>query len=780
MRFILLLVLATLSMSAKKHSVKHPVKHPAADTKGSLEKSDFKEIIDRYQFIGDFNEKPPERPVSGEVFWRYPLKIAPQTFDIVMDKALLDAMIFRVPGDGRQAEHFAKGRMEFLAGEYDTAHATWLAGRMLFDKDPLMNKRIEFFMGVNALQRARELLDIAKGDTTNADYKKYLMRARYFLAAVYILRRDIAEPAIDKYAPWGLYNLAAIYYMEGRYSLVAGAVQEGLAQLLKMGKRDYRTKFHQLMAEIYILNQDLLPAIQELDTAIRQDPDPIEAARMFYRVGDMYYGLNNFELAEDVYNLAARLDETQLAFNPGQTALRAESKFWLGKFAESKRMYIDAINASVGRNKDWLTVNGTLSWARLRVADATLAMLEKADQKDRKKLAGETRLAYFKVESEHPGTEAARIAEVRGACMDLPAYEGNNVAHARELLEGVEIKKDIPDVLMELISACLVGSYSDRERTPEMVERVKNFADKYPHSKFLDRMIPAVRDVQATNIEPYFKKGHKFSATEFFEKKRSTLYPKVSPELARNLFIAYVDTSRSEKAKEFWGDYKPDQKADDDFLRGIVFLVEASRTAKKDKTLDRDLKEVETSALKREWKMPLSSAGKEYLSRILNSSRSAQQLLWIQRAVEFWSEKDKDRYCSVTYPLTARIFETRKDAAARNEVKSKVDMVMADQWPAILASDASCAQSWLDLEARVLSTSELQKNYSKREDWKLAGPWLERLWQYSESLEKAGDHSNAVNLWRRIAKEGPPESFEVKMAKTRLDPSQTEFESLWK
>lgn len=775
MRIILLILLALVSTGAKKRPV-------AVKKEGSLEKSNFKEIIDRYQFIGDFNEKPQERPISGEVFWRYPFKIAPQSFEVLFDKAELDKMIYRVPGDGRLAEHFAKGRVEFLEGRYDEAHATWLAGRMQFDKDPLMNKRVEFFMGVNALQKARELLQTANGDVTDKEYRKFLQRARYFLASVYILKRDISEPSIDKYAPWGLYNLAAIYYLEGRYSFVVGAVEEGLTQLLKQGKKDYRVKFRQMMAEVYILNQDLLPAIQELDTAIRQDPDPVEAARMFHRVGDIYYDLNNFELAEDVYSLGSRLDETQMEYNPGQTVLRAESKFWLGKFPEARRMFQEAVSASVVRDKDWLTVNGTLPWVRLRIADTTLAMLEKAEKKDRRKLADETRLAYFKVESEHPGTEAAKIAAVRGACMELPAYEGNNVKHARELLEATEKNKDVPELLMELVSACLVGSYSDRERTPEMVERVKEFSSKYPNSKFLDRMIPAVRDVQATNIEPYFAKGYKFAATEFFEKKRAILYPKVSSDLGEKLFEAYVDTSRSDKAKEFWVNYKPIQKTDDDVLRGMTFLTEASRKpkSKESSELDKDLHRATAELMKRDWQKTLSKSGKEYLSRILNSPKATDQLLWVLRAVELWTEKEKDRLCAVTFPLVTRIYETRKDTPAIKEVKKHLDSVMTNDWPDLLAADSSCAQSWLDLEARVLSPAELNKNYSKRAEWKLTGAWLERMWQYSESIEKAGKHEDARALWQRIVKEGPADSFEVKMAKTRLDPNRTEFESLWK
>lgn len=771
MRLLLILILALMATGAKR---------PAAAKKGSLEKSDFKEIIDRYQFIGDFREKPAEREISGEVFWRYPFKIAPQQFEITFDKNLMDKMIFRVPGDGRMAEHFAKGRIEFLNGKYDDAHAAWLAGRMQFDKDPLMNRRSEFFMAINALQRSRELLAAANGDLTNKDYKRYLQRARYFLAAVYILRRDIPDPEIDKHVAWGLYNLAAIYYAEMRWSLVVGTAQEGLSQLLKDGKKDYRTRFRQMLAEVYVLNQDLLTAIQELDTAIRQDLDPVEAARMFYRVGDMYYGLNNFELAEDVYTLGARLDETLIVYNPGQAVLRAESKFWLGKFAEAKGIMTSALKTALVRDKDWLTVSGAIPWLRLRIADINLAMLEKASQKDRKKLADETRLAYFKVESEHPGTEAAKIAAARGACMELPAYEGNNVRHARELLSEIQTKNEVPGVLMELVSACLVGSYSDRERTPEMVEHVKNFSAKYPNSKFLDRMIPAVREVQATNIEPYFKNGYKFSATEFFEKKRAILYPKVSDDLAIKLFSAYVDTSRADKAKEFWNSYKKSQKSDDEFLRGITFLVEATRTGKSDQAFDKDLVAAENAAMTRDWQPTLSKAGKEYLSRILNSPKAKNEFLWLLRAVEKWAEKDDDRVCTVTYPLVAKIFEARKDAAAIKVVNDRIALAMDEKWPELLGKDPSCGQSWLDLETHALPIDALQKLYAKRDEWKLTGPWLERVWQHSEQLEKLGRHDEALKLWTRIAAEGTPEAFEVKMAKTRLDPTRTEFESIWK
>src|SRR6185437_9778190 len=104
----------------------------------------------------------------------------------------------------------------------------------------------------------------------------------------------------------------------------------------------------------------------------------------------------------------------------------------------------------------------------------------------------------------------------------LPFYDGNNVAHARELLEDAK-DEDIPGVAKEMGWACQVGSYTDRERTPEMIERVRDFADAYPESRFLKSFVVPVRTYQASQIEPYFKAGDKYRALSFFEKNRRNL-----------------------------------------------------------------------------------------------------------------------------------------------------------------------------------------------------------------------------------------------------------------
>ena len=80
----------------------------------------------------------------------------------------------------------------------------------------------------------------------------------------------------------------------------------------------------------------------------------------------------------------------------------------------------------------------------------------------------------------------------------------------------------------------------------------------------------------------------------------------------------------------------------------------------------------------------------------------------------------------------------------------------------------------------MLGVPAIDKIYKKRVDWALEGPWLERAWTWSEALYARGHRPEAVKVWQQIADNGPKDSFETRMAKSRLDPLKTEYEQLWK
>ncbi len=744
-----------------------------------LTKASFKEIMDRYVFVADFNQKPAERPVSGEFIWKYPLKPPPVEFNLDLNVDDLRNMIFQVRGIGAKVEVLNVGRVAYMEGDHDRAHAVWLQGRQEFKDDARYNKIFEFYMGVNALTSYEKLMQQQKDKADDKELKKYLQRAAYFFAATFILRRDIAEERITKYAPWALFNLAVIYYRFERMPSVYGAATEGLATLLLQGKSTHRAKLRQLLAEAHIKNQDLVSAIQELDTALRQDPDPREAARILNRAADIYYDLNNYELAADLYGMASAIDRERFVYNPGHAILRGESEFWLGRFHEAESILKAAVDYSLKLDgNDWLHTSGIMPWVWLRIADAKLVQSVATKAPKQNQLQDSARLAYFKVQTEFPKSEAARIAEVRGACMEMPKYEGQNVKHARALLADVKTKQDIPDILMELVWACDAGSYSQREQSDQMVAKVKEFAEKFPNSRFLDEMLPPVRNVNASKIDDYFAKKNWGDATEFFEQKRSTLFPKISSKLAANLWEAYVSTSRSPEAIDFWPQASKNMKSDTDVLRQAAFLFEIAAD-KKGAKLRSDLKALNQVLNERKWQDQPPQEAVQYLARVYVTKEAHQGYVWMMNIAETWSTREENALCSVIFPLLSRVANdrnatTRAKNNARDRIKARSDADIA------AIKDPSCKQSWIDLEARVLTQRDLEQKYASRLTWPLEGAWLERQWTWSEELNSLGRREEAKVVWKRIAEKAPAESFEAKMAKTRLDPRKTEYESLWR
>jgi tetratricopeptide (TPR) repeat protein len=773
-----LVTAAVILISAANPSPKNKRKQEISREQ-DLTKASFKEILDRYVFVADFNQKPAERNVSKEFLWKYPLKPPPVQFPLDLNLEDLRTMIFQVRGIGPKVEGLNVGRVAYMQGDHDLAHAIWLQGRQEFKDDVATNKIFEFYMGVNALTSYKKKLDQKNVDENDQNIKGYLQRAAYFFAATYILRRDVPDERITVHAPWALYNLAVIYHRFDRMPSVYGAATEGLSVLLSQGKTLHRAQFRQLLAEAHIKNQDPVSAIQELDTAIRQDPDPAQAARIFNRAADIYYDFNNYELASDLYGLASAIDRERMVYNPGHAMLRGESEFWLGRFAEAERLLMGAADYSLKMpGSDWLHRSGMMPWVWLRIADTKLVRSATASAAERKKLQDQARLAYFKVQTEFPKTEASRIAEVRGACMEMPKYEGQNVKHARELLADVKEKKDIPEILMELVWACDAGSYSQREKTDRMVDKIKEFSDKYPNSKFLDDMIPPVREVNASKIDEYFDKKNWEEATDFFEQKRSTLFSKVSPKLAANLWEAYVSTSRSADAIEYWPQAVKSIQDDSDALRQAAFLFEAVAD-KKGSKLRADLTGLNKKLMTRKWRGKPSPRSIQNLSRVYVTKDAHLGYVWMMNIADSWSAGDEDALCSVIFPLLSRVTADRHSTAqAKNAVLERLTSRKDDEISAI--KDSGCKQSWIDLEARVLGKKVLEKKYAARAAWPLEGAWLERLWTWSEELNTQGRREDAKSIWKRIAEKAPSDSFEAKMAKTRLDPRKTEYESLWR
>lgn len=777
---VLFFTVANLSWAgapAKKSSKKAPERAEPLD----FSKKSFKQILDSYVFIADFATKPDERLISKEVFWKYPFKLAPVTFDLDFKDVDLNSMVFQVKGSGARAEALNIGRVAFLSGNFTKAHQAWLTGREDFKDDPRSARTFDFFLAVNAMAAYRARAQLVQDDSKDSEIQALSKRLAYFFASTYLQKNDSPDERIDRHASWGLYNLAVVYYRFGRMRSAYGAAQEGLSILLKQGSATHRSELRQILAEAYIKNRDLLSAIQEIDTAIRQDPNEIQATRMFSRAADIYYDLNNYELAEDFYALSSAIDRERLTYNPEQAVLRAESIFWLGRFDESEKLMRGAVEYSLKSGASAsMQASHNLPWAALRIADAMLARSALATGEQRSKQLDKSRLAYFKVESDFPKTEAAEIASIRGACLELPTYQGNNVKHARQLLEDVKRKNEATPALMELVWACEAASYSEREKNDEMVSKVRKFAERYPRSRYLDAMLPSVRTVQAAKINDYFSKQDWASATDFFEQKRSALFQSIPNDIAANLWTAYVATGRSGNALQFWSAKPRDIKSDVEALRQAAFLFEATST-KASSSLIKEREKLNQALSKRVWSKKPNAEQVGYVKRVLATSGVASAYPWLMNIQDAWYKLDERSTCETLFPLMSRVFEDKQSGhLARRLAQSRVKGLAEALIESIRKSDASCFQSWLDLEAKVLDVTDLQKKYDARLAWPLEGPWLETVWTLSEQLNNKGKTKDATAIWQKIAEKAPKDSFESRMARTRLDPTKTEFESLWK
>ncbi len=500
--------------------------------------------------------------------------------------------------------------------------------------------------------------------------------------------------------------------------------EKGLAFLLRTGRKDYRSRLKAILAETYIQNKSYLEAISEYDSVLRLEDEPREAARLLSRAGDIYFALNNYELAEFVYAMADRLGQNQSEILPERLARRGESLFWMGQFSESQKKLSAALKLSASSK----------ALAPLSAANSALVALRLADGYLAQKKFDLARLEYFRVSQTFTRSESGKLAKVRSACLELPFYDGKNVAHARESLASLKAGLT-PTFASELAWSCEVGSYTERERTEEMVGRVKAFYETFPQSRFLQDMIPAVKDVKISQLMIYLKEGKQKSAISYFEQTRSLLFDKVPKEVSLPIFRAYLDNFENEKAREFWPAFNDESKNHSqlDKLRAAVFLVEMNSSGKPfDKNSENALAK-ELSVF--EWSLPESTLAETYLNRILGYDSNAKHLVWIYNLAGSWAQKEPQKICSYLYPTLARIWDHQKEIGlSETQVQEQISGAVAQNIVRLLNSDETCAVSFLDLEVDSYASNPgaLAALYIGRQDWPFNQSLLELFWEVAE------------------------------------------------
>ncbi len=771
---LLILAIGAGSASAKSKKAAKP-KAKAAAVKAEKEppRPTAEEITKNFTFIGDFDLKDETRPNSKEIFWRYPTTFPGATFDVKLEKdpARVKALLPLTTGEGRAIEHLNSGRILFLDGKYEEARQTWLSARARYGKTYPYHRRNDYFIASAFLNLAYDYwMDHGKKYDI-PELRQNFVNANTFLSSAFDKKRDVPDDFLDQMAPWAFYNQGAIMYNYGRWAAVMGAANNGLDFLRKTGRTEYRREFHRLLAETYIKSQDWLEAVREVDLTLRQDQDPATSAALFARVGDIYFTLNNFELAEEVYEAANRIDTEHKQIRSSQYVLRGESLFWMGRFEEARKNLNYALQGMSLPGGQEVLDDNMQALASLRIADTYLA--EKNYEK--------AKLAYFTHTQEFRGHPTANFAKIRLACLELPVYDGNNIRHARELLAELKDQADkLPDVARELAWTCEMASYAQHDRNPELVERVKLFAQRYPDSELLKSLVAPLREVQSTAIDEYFDDDDPHGAVAFFEKMRKVLYPKVSDDLAKKLFVAYVDIHQSEKSEPFLKAYDDSKPENSGRLRLAVAHAEiaGAKPAKQRGEHLQKLKALSDAFLKEGVFFPRDEATQLSMDRIMDTPGREPFYPWMFKQALHWAEDDISVGCDRVYPMMLKLDENKYvSAELKREAEAFIDKSLKD----LLRFETSCAYSMMEYETSHAKISKvgLVNKYLKRDYLPLNATTTPIFWSLAEGALKEGDREAARKVWSLLAEKGDPALPEVRYAKARLDPRKTQLEGLW-
>ena len=739
-----------------------------------LSRESYQKIIDNYLFVEDFTIKPETRPLKEGVFWRYQIKIPKPEFRIDFGDSRPNSLAKEFPptqGVGRAIEHINRGRTLFLEGNLKGAKKTLLSARARYGTDYTFHRRTDFYLANVFLQLAKQKSEGLTGEARKRIAKASLSNAATFLSWAYLRKKALKDEVLDVVAPKNYYNLAVIYYNYSRFGGAFGAASDGLEFLSRSGRSDYRARLRHILAEMSLINQDYLSAVQDFDAIIRQDADQSLAGVMFSRVADIYFNLNNFELAEDIYSLANRVDFLSNQIKPYQFILRGESLFWLGKYDEAQKMLHYGIQGSNFKNAVAPLGRDLAALASIRIADAWLAKgnYEKA------------KLQYFRHFMRFRGHETERYAKLRGACLELPYYQGNNIKHARSLLSSLRKRADrLPPVARELAWSCEVASYAQHERTFSMVERVRNFAREFPNSKFLASLVEPVRESQAKRLYTFFEKNDSHGAIDFFEKTRSMLFKNIDKDTKSKLFSAYMDVYDAEKAFEFWSPENVNSQLGR--IRYATFLAEYYGKNSEETWLVKN-KDFGQSLADKTWSIKPTKRARLYVARILASKVATYHLSWVIKLTETWASGDFIEVCNIAFPILSEAWRNPEISEdMKGFIRDRVLKLQNKYLEEVFKFESQCAYSLLSFEFELFRNSPgiFAKSLIERSYLPVNRQTAGIYWGVAELLRSTQKVAQAKEVFEYIIEKGDANLAEVKYSKNRLEVFKTEFDSLWK
>ncbi len=724
----------------------------------------FHKVIDNYYFISDFRLKPSTRPPLNHYFWYYPIKIEDVSFEL--ENVRWNPTLFPVTeGEGLIYQHLNKARVFYLDKKFERARNVLLSAKARAESDFKYLKRINYFIALTFLAEvpSYEAVDTFGDEEKTAEkeriVKKYYANAANFMVNAFHTESD--DPLLQKNRIKALYNISVINFKFKSYMYAYKFLNIGLDLLAKEGSTDHYIDLLRLQAYLLQKSGSFFDAIKVYDLALRQDfITKKDASLILTQAANIYFDLNNYELAEDLYEKASLVDLS--SFTPRTYALRAESLFWMNELDKSLKMFEESKSSKNFKRiseKNYLDKD-TEEFISLRIADIYLA------KKDNKKAT----LEYYKLKHADKDSYFGKIAQVRETCLDFNSMDLKNINHSREMFENY-YNSATDSNLKELALSCLTMSYKD---TDKMVEKVREFVAIYPESDYLDSMkVPLIKK-QASIINQYFNEKKYQQAIKFFENNRSTLFKHIEEPIKVKLFAAYVDTYSYDKAEEFYDSYfkyEKDLKKDvPEYNMALVRLINFYRQIKDidRKNSSKKYKQDSNSILKKlnetTWnKTIVDETLLSYMER-LSLKNEVIDLGWMFKMVtEVDSSKEKDFRCNYTYD----VYKVISSKLSSKEMK-KIGLTDAvnknmDGIYELVKSNETCSEKLLDIDKNV--NKDNQDVIIKRcQSYSSMSKHMAQLcWNEAQSIENKNS-SAAQAIYKQIIDVAPKDCPEYSLS----------------
>ena len=374
---------------------------------------------------------------------------------------------------------------------------------------------------------------------------------------------------------------------------------------------------------------------------------------------------------------------------------------------------------------------------------------KKAAQKDISKLEKTTILAYYRVQHRFPNSDAASLAKLRLACLQLPKFKHKLRKHTRDTLRELE-NSAIAAPMIELAIHCDLENYYSKEKDQEFIDRIKRLVRTFPKTIYKEEYIPDIKEFHRRKFHKYLAQNETFLALKFFETYREKIFPKeLSSKTERAIFRAYVDSFQSEKADLYKESMLSEPMTSHDILRLAAFSLERAEKETDEKKLTK-LKEIKDivnkNALKHKWENKFSEKFKSLLTRIGIAKNNSMFFPWYYKLISKKDFMKSKRLCEMHYPILKRWMQSLD---SKQVIRTHLSKIMDEYFPEQFQINNRCASSLLDLEQQAYRSLEVvyAKKWAQRLHWPKIKKVLNYTWKASEILYEGGNKKSAKKIW---------------------------------